>query len=464
MQLPLQHSDRQSTDDDARKVDFAVRPDGDIVAKTDRILGRVECALGRIGILLEHDRHRLLEFETLSNRTVQTPSVSLPESAQFPGLCDRRSPAELFKLSDRALAFFIQDLREGGAERSVARLLNGIVARKIPTDLLVVRKRGAFFDELDPRVNVIELPQRRTITSVFGVKRYIEERRPAALISSMTHTNVAAILANLLARPRVRLVVVEHNQFSSNRTLKRGLVSVAYELVRWLYPRADVVAAVSEGVRDDLARVTDLPAGSIAVLHNPVVTNGLEAAASTAIGHPWLNQPGPPVVLGVGRFTQQKNFALLINAFAEVRRRRPARLIILGEGTLRSELEEKARTLGIADDVDLPGFDPNPFRYMRRAAVYVLSSDWEGLPTALIEAMACGTPVVSTDCESGPREILGDGQLNHVVPRGDVHALANAILTTLDVPGDRAARIARAQDFSLDRAVDGYLAAAGWPA
>ena len=367
-------------------------------------------------------------------------------------------------MPDRALAFFIQDLREGGAERSVARLLNGIVARNVPTDLLVVKKRGTFLGELDPRVNLIELPQRRTITSVLGVKRYIEERRPAALISSMTHTNVAAILANLLARPRTRLVVVEHNQFSSNRVLKRGLVSVAYGLVRWLYPRADLVAAVSQGVRDDLARVTDLPAGSITVLHNPVVTNGLEAAAATEVDHPWLNQPGPPVVLGVGRFTRQKNFSLLIEAFAEVRRQKPARLIILGEGELRGDLEAKVRALGIADDVDLPGFDANPFRYMRRAAVYVLSSDWEGLPTALIEAMACGTPVVSTDCESGPREILGEGQLDRVVPRGDVHALANAILATLEVPGDRTARIARAQDFSLDRAVDGYLAAAGWPA
>jgi glycosyltransferase involved in cell wall biosynthesis len=365
-------------------------------------------------------------------------------------------------LSDRALAFFIQDLREGGAERSVARLLNGIVARGIPVDLVVIRRSGTFFGELDPRVNVVELPGRRTITSVRALKRYIEERRPAALISSMTHMNIAAILANLFARPRTRLVVVEHNQFTRAFPLKRGMVGLAYRLVRLLYPRADLVAAVSEGVRDDLARAISFPSDRIAVLYNPVVTNALDAAASAGIEHPWLSQPGPPVVLGIGRFTQQKNFPLLIQAFAEVRRRRPARLIILGEGALRPQLEEQVRELGLTDDIDLPGFDANPFRFMRRAAAYVLSSDWEGLPTALIEAMACGTPVVSTDCESGPSEILLGGRLSRIVPRGDAGALADAIVATLDAPGDPDARIARAREFSVDRAVDHYLEAAAW--
>lgn len=367
-------------------------------------------------------------------------------------------------MSDPVLAFFIQDLRAGGAERSVARLLNGIVARGVPTDLIVIERKGAFFAELDRRVNIIELPQSRTITSVRGLKRYIETRRPAALVSSLTHTNVAAILANIAARPRARLVVVEHNQHSQNRTLKHGLVRLSYGLVRWLYPKADLVAAVSEGVRDDIAAASGIPTGKIAVLHNPVVDGGFAEHASAAIDHPWLAAPGPPVVLGVGRLTRQKNFPLLIEAFAEARKRRPLRLIILGEGELRPELEAKVRDLGIVEDVDLPGFDPNPFRFMRHAAVYVLSSDWEGLPTALIEAMACGTPVVATDCRSGPHEILLGGTLSRIVPTGNAGALAEAILATLDTPGDAKARMARAGDFSLDRAVDRYLQAAGWPA
>jgi glycosyltransferase involved in cell wall biosynthesis len=336
------------------------------------------------------------------------------------------------------------------------------MARDIPTDLVVISRQGAFFDELDPRVNVVELPQSRTVASVRGLKHYIETRRPAALVSSLTHVNVAAILANIAARPRARLVVVEHNQHSRNRQLKRGLVSLSYRMVPYLYPKADVVAAVSEGVRDDLAAIAGLRSDRIAILHNPVVTDGLADAAAAEMDHPWLNAPGPPVVLGVGRFTRQKNFPLLIEAFAEARKLRPLRLIILGDGELRAELEAKVRALGIEEDVDLPGFDPNPFRFMRRAAVYVLSSDWEGLPTALIEALACGTPVVSTDCESGPQEILRGGKLSRIVPMGDAPALSRAILATLDAPGDRQARIARANDFTLDRAVDRYLEAAGW--
>jgi len=365
-------------------------------------------------------------------------------------------------LRNRLLTFFIQDLREGGAERNVARLLSGIVARGVPTDLVVIKKEGTFFSELDPRVNVVELPQRRTLTSIIGLKRYIDERQPVALISSLTHTNVAAVLANMLARKRTRLIVVERNEYTRNRMLKHGLVRLSYGLVPLLYRRADVVGAVSTGVRDDIATVVGVPASRVALLHNPVSTDRLPTLAAEPVDHPWLCPGEPPVILGVGRLTEQKNFDLLLRAFAIAHRARPVRLIILGDGELRPALEARARELGIENDVALPGFDQNPFRFMSRAGAYVLSSDWEGLPTALIEAMACGTPVVATECVGGPREILKDGALGPIVPLGDETALANAILRTLKHPGDPAARIARAQDFNLDRAVDRYLAVAGW--
>ena len=365
-------------------------------------------------------------------------------------------------MQSRVLTFFIQDLREGGAERNVARLLSGIVARGVPTDLVVIDRRGSFFSELDPRVNVVELPQRRTLTSVFGLKRYIEKRQPLALVSSLTHTNVAAVLANMIARTRTRLIVVERNEYSRNRELKRGLVRLSYGLVPWLYRRADMIGAVSSGVRDDIASVVGLPASRVALLYNPVSTDRITELAAEPVDHPWFGPSQPPVLLGVGRFNPQKNFELLLRAFAAVRRQRPVRLLLLGDGDLRRHLEALAQSLGIAEDVDMPGFDQNPFRFMARAAAYVLSSDWEGLPTALIEAMACGCPVVATDCLGGPREILNDGELGRIVPRGDVNALAQAIIATLDCPGDAERRIARARDFSLDQAVDRYLAVTGW--
>jgi glycosyltransferase involved in cell wall biosynthesis len=363
---------------------------------------------------------------------------------------------------NQPLAFFIQDLREGGAERNVARVLNGIVARDITTDLVVIRRTGSFFEELDPRVNVVQLPQTRTITSILGLKRYLETRRPTALVASLTHTNVAAIVANMLAKQRTRLIVVERNQFSTNRELKTGLVRMSYGLVPWIYRKADCIGAVSMGVRDDLAATTGLPAEKVEILYNPVVSEKLFLRADEPVTHPWLVDRSVPVVIGVGRLSPQKNFPLLIRAVAKVRKERPLKLIILGEGVLRPELEALIRELNVEDDIVLPGFDANPFRFLKHASLFVMSSDWEGLPTALIEAMACGTPVVATDCDSGPGEILDEGRLGQIVPRGDVNAMADAIVTALENPGDAAARIARASEFSLDRAVDRYLEVARW--
>jgi glycosyltransferase involved in cell wall biosynthesis len=362
---------------------------------------------------------------------------------------------------ERPLAFFIQDLRAGGAERNVTRILNGIVARGIRTDLVVVQRNGAFFDELDPRINVVELSQNRTIKSIFGLKHYIETIRPTALVSSLTHTNIAAILGNLLAAKRTPLIVIERNHFTLNRRVKRGLVWLGYRSAPYLYPRADAVAAVSRGVRDDLAGVIKQDPERIYVLYNPVVSDNIELLAAEPVEHPWFANKDIPVILGVGRLERQKNFPLLIEAFDRVRKVRPVRLVILGEGDLRAELERQVRLLGIEDLVDLPGFDANPFRYMRKAGLFVMSSDWEGLPTVLIEAMACGAPIVSTDCPSGPREILDEGKLGHLVPTGSVDALAEAITSALNHPGDKTERVARAKEFSLPAAVDRYLAVIG---
>jgi glycosyltransferase involved in cell wall biosynthesis len=366
------------------------------------------------------------------------------------------------RVASNVIAFFIQDLRAGGAERNVARVVNGIAARGIEVDLVVVHRTGPFFDELDRRVNVFELPQARTVTSVLGLKRYIESRRPVALLSSLTHTNVAAILANLAARPKTTLAVIERNEISLNRQVKTGLVRVAYGLVPWLYPRADILAAVSGGVRDDLARTLRITPDRINVLYNPVVSDDIVNRSLSPVSHPWLDGHDIPVILGVGRLEPQKNFPLLIRAVSLVLRQRPVRLIVLGEGVLRADLEQLAQSLGISGQVSFPGFDSNPFRYMRRSSVYVLSSNWEGLPTTLIEAMACGAPVVATDCRSGPREILRNGKLGRLVPVDDVEALARAIVETLDSPGDERARIARAHEFNLESAVDRYLSVIGW--
>jgi glycosyltransferase involved in cell wall biosynthesis len=232
------------------------------------------------------------------------------------------------------------------------------------------------------------------------------------------------------------------------------------------YPFADAVVAVSSELADDLSAVAGLPRGLIRTVYNPVVGPELPALAAEPAGHPWLRPGGPPVVLGAGRLVEQKDFPTLLRAFALVRRERPARLVILGEGPAgaREGLAALAAGLGVAADLDLPGFVANPYAYMARAAAFALSSLHEGLPGVLIQALACGCPVVSTDCPSGPREILDGGRYGRLVPVGDHEALARAILACLDDPSGREERVARAAAFGLERAVDRYLELIGRPA
>jgi glycosyltransferase involved in cell wall biosynthesis len=219
---------------------------------------------------------------------------------------------------------------------------------------------------------------------------------------------------------------------------------------------------VSVGVADDLAETIAFPRHRITVVYNPIVTAALIARSHETIAHPWLVPGAPPVILAVGRLTLPKDFPTLIRAFARLRAGRSARLVILGEGELRDELEALVAELGLTADVALPGFTDNPFSWMRRSALFVLSSAWEGLPTVLVEAMACGTPVVSTDCRSGPAEILEGGKWGRLAPVKDVEALAAAMATTLEET-EHPDVAQRALDFGVDRAVDGYLQAVEHP-
>ena len=326
----------------------------------------------------------------------------------------------------------------GGAERVMLNLAAGLAGQDMDVDLVLASAVGELLARVPQTVRVVDLGARRVLTSLPSLVHYIRSARPCAMVSAMNHANLVAILARWSARVPLRLVVAEHNTMSRSTQHAASLRDRAMPLLaRWFYPRADAIVAVSQGVADDLARTTGLSGDSIHVVHNPVVTPELAAQAAAPIEHPWFAPGEPPVILAVGRLTRQKDYPTLIEALAEVRRKKPARLLILGEGEERARIEAMARTMSLAGAVMLPGIDPNPYRYMAHAAVFAMSSAWEGLPTVLIEALAAGATVVSTDCPSGPREILEGGRWGMLVPVGDAKALAAALVAAMEAPGRR---------------------------
>jgi glycosyltransferase involved in cell wall biosynthesis len=357
----------------------------------------------------------------------------------------------------RPIAFFLPSVRGGGAQRVIVNLLQGLSERGVPADLVLAAADGVFLDQLPPALRVVDLRAGRLMRSLRPLTGYLRREQPRYLVSSMSHANLISLWAARLARRRTPVMVTVHNTMSQSTPAEGGVAGwLDSRMLRTFYPWATSVVAVSRGAADDLVRTTGLARETVHVIYNPVITPELLGLASQNLDHPWFAPGEPPVVLGVGRLTRQKDFPTLIRAFAQVRRHRPARLVILGQGEDRPALEALLGELGVASDVALPGFQENAMAYMARSALFVLSSAWEGLPTVLIEALAAGTRVVSTDCPSGPREILGDGALGPLVPVGDVGAMAAAIREVLDRPPCPVPNGAL-RPFTRDAAVDHYL-------
>jgi glycosyltransferase involved in cell wall biosynthesis len=361
----------------------------------------------------------------------------------------------------RRVTLFVPDLTLGGAERVMVNLSRGFVRRGLSVDLLLVRREGIHLAEVPAEVRIITLGGGRTLFALPSLVRYLRRERPEALLSTLTYANVIAIAARRLARVKTRITVREANSLTRETAAASNLQArVMPRLSRWLYPSADAIVAVSRGAADSLVEATGTPPERIHVLDNPIVTDELPALARESVSHPWLTSDGDaPVLLAAGRLTAQKDFQTLLRAFSRVRRARPARLIILGEGELRDPLQSLSRALAIDADVSFPGVVRNPFAFMARASLFVLSSAWEGSPGVLIQAMACGAPVVATDCESGPREILASGRFGTLVPVGDVDAMAEAIEEALRAP--RRPPESSWARFSIDAAVESYLSILG---
>jgi len=370
----------------------------------------------------------------------------------------------------RHIAMFLHGFEMGGAQRRSLALAGGLAALGVRVDLVVAQPRGPLLPELPQGINLVDvggwrvrLPWfktkrgRRLAAAVPGLALYLRRERPQVLLGTANHAALPALLAHRLAAPAGTALALR-----ISNALIGGRNRIADRAKRWLirrfYTHADSVLVVARALADEIVRLAPDLAERTRIVPNPVVDDTLPGRAAAPPNHAWLRDGGPPVVLGVGRLAEQKDFATLIRAAARVWSRRPIRLLILGDGRQRAWLSQLVRDHGLDGVVDLPGFDPNPLPAMSHAAVFVLSSRWEGMPGALIEAMACGCPVVSADCPGGSREVLRDGELGPLVPVGDDTALAQAIERMLDAPTEPARLKARAQDFSVAAAARAYHA------
>lgn len=356
----------------------------------------------------------------------------------------------------KLIAIYLPSLNGGGAERVMVTLANGFAERGHRVDLVLATATGPYLTEVSAAVRVVGLRSRGILASLPGLVAYLRRERPDAMLSAMTHANVIAILARMLVGFPRKLVISERSSIKATRSSENMIMNVVIRILRrLLYRKSDIIVAVSRDMAKELVEIFPRFEDKIHYVYNPVVGSQLDTLAARKPDHPWFDDEDVPIVLGVGRLTEQKDFVTLIKAFSRVRTQRRVRLLILGEGEDRQKLEQIAGELGVAEDVSMLGFVENPFCYMRRANLFVLSSRWEGLPGVLIQAMACGARVVSTDCPTGPAEILENGRWGALVPVGDDATLARAMLAALDLVTPPDVR-SRANDFRSDPAIATY--------
>jgi glycosyltransferase involved in cell wall biosynthesis len=359
------------------------------------------------------------------------------------------------------IAIFLRGLYGGGAERVMLNLARGFIECGLSVDLVLARAAGPYLQQVHSDVRVVDLDAQWMPSSLPKLVHYLRQVQPLTLLTALHYPCEIAVLAKRLAGVETRIIVSEHNTLSLEAKGIKQLSVHLTPLAAWLfYPWADGIVAVSQGVADDLARITHLTEDRIQVIYNPILLPELMMLAKEPVDHPWFQPGQPPVVLGVGRLHPQKDFPTLLRAFARVRQIRPARLMILGEGPEHGALNALVEELGLTEDVALPGFVQNPYAYMANADVFVLSSAWEGLGNVLVEAMAVGTPVISTDCESGPSEILAQGKYGLLTPVGDSEAIADAILRVLNGEG-REVSPHWLDQFTLDVCIQKYLKVLG---
>ncbi len=363
--------------------------------------------------------------------------------------------------ANKKILFVTLDLGGGGAERVLAHLLKNLDRGKFQPAVVVLKKDAPSY-EVPEDVDVKYIRKTKALDFfrlAFSLARLIREERPSAIISFLNYTNYLTAFAKMLSGSKVPHLLNERTTISEDMKVQR-FSRIKKRLIRHVYPKADRVIAVSKGVMEDLCLNYGVPQDKCSVIYNSPDLEDIKNKAGSAIDHPWFNKYTMPVVTACGRLGPEKNYPMLLKSMVRVLERTDIRLAIIGDGLMRGELESLAKELGIQDNVAFLGFQPNPYKYMARSSIFVLSSNFEGFPNVLLEAMSCGVPSVSTRCPSGPGEIITDRLNGLLVPPGDEEALAMAIL---ELAGNASMRRElgengrkRAGDFAMDKMVTEY--------
>ena len=392
------------------------------------------------------------------------------------------------------LAFLLPNLRGGGVQKVVSIVASAMIERGHGAKIVVLGEAGELKQSIDPRIEIMTLQRSnqlvaritaaladvhgigklrrhllevknrsKTLPYLPGLSRFLSEYRPDTLFAATPYLNMDAILARRHSKTDLRVVVSERSHLSSGKPRKLWRAKRLHNAMSHCYRQADAIVAVSHGVADDLAQTLNLDRNSISVIHNPTVLDNAAELASQPVDDPWFNESTIPVLLSIGRPSYQKDYETLVRALGIVNQRTPVRWAVIGsvantkkrERTVK-KLRDLASDLDVADKIRFLGWNPTPFPYIARATALVLSSRWEGLPNVLLEALACGTPIVSTDCPSGPAEILADGEFGELVPVEDPEAMAQSILKVVAGPNDRERLKQRAEEFDRKSSLDSY--------
>ncbi len=361
----------------------------------------------------------------------------------------------------KELSILIFSLHGGGLEKSILRLARVLSEQGIRVNLLVAKTSNAVYSVPD-ELNFVDLGASKVVFILFPLMRHIMKTKPRILFSAGTPLNTIAILSRLITGYPKHLVVGERNHLSSIVKYSSRLRDKFRPLfVRFLYSFADMVLAVSKSVAEDVIEVGRLNEGKVRVVHNFFDVDQIVTQATSPTDVGWIDHPNVPILVSVGRMVPQKGYDSLLKAFCLLRKQRECRLIILGDGKERASLENLAKELHISNDVYMPGFVLNPYAYIAKASLFVHSSLWDGLPGVLIEALACGTPIIATDSPGGASEILENGKYGTLVRSQDAAKLAEAMLIKLDKENDSEKLVERARFFSSQKILQEYMSVFG---